>query len=51
LSEFRKRQKKILKRFSALYTIAKLALSSKKDSAVLIHFPLEGLLMDAKFAE
>jgi ATP-dependent exoDNAse (exonuclease V) beta subunit len=51
LSEFRKRQKKILKRFSALYTIAKLAVSSKKDSAVLIHFPLEGLLMDAKFAE
>ena len=51
LSEFRKRQKKILKRFSALYTIAKLAVSSKKDSAVLIHFPLEGLLMDTKLTE
>jgi hypothetical protein len=48
LNELKKRQNKILKRFSAIYTIANNSLSRDKKIQLLLHLPVEGFLQELK---
>jgi hypothetical protein len=48
LNELKKRQNKILKRFSAIYAIANNSLSTDKTIQLLLHLPVEGFLQELK---
>jgi ATP-dependent exoDNAse (exonuclease V) beta subunit len=48
LNELKKRQNKILKRFSAIYAIANNSLSTDKKNQLLLHLPVEGFLLELK---